>query len=148
MQAAKKILDDNKATPIAILGRYAGAYTHIRKVDWWDANLCGGPIVEQVRSKGRQDFCLLLLYNIPADFALYIPSTISLIWYTFLLLATIASCFHDAPGSHFHTLHEVGRHIRLNQSNRGSREQDSLWIRMLIMHQSSGVCRAAGNALC
>lgn len=34
--------------PIAVLGRYAGAYTHIRKVDWWDYDLCGGPIVEQV----------------------------------------------------------------------------------------------------
>ena len=40
--------------PIAVLGRYAGAYTHIRKVDWWDFDLCGGPIVEQVGgSAGR-----------------------------------------------------------------------------------------------
>ncbi len=40
--------------PIAVLGRYAGAYTHIRKVDWWDFDLCGGPIVEQV---GRLSAC-------------------------------------------------------------------------------------------
>jgi len=47
-QAAKRILEEHKAVPIAVLGRYAGAYTHIRKVDWWDFDLCGGPIVEQV----------------------------------------------------------------------------------------------------
>jgi len=48
MQAAKRILEEHKAVPIAVLGRYAGAYTHITKVDWWDYDLCGGPIVEQV----------------------------------------------------------------------------------------------------
>ena len=48
VQAAKKILEENKAKPIVVLGRYAGAYTHIRKRDWWDTNLSGGPIVEQV----------------------------------------------------------------------------------------------------
>ena len=55
-QAAKKILEEHKATPIAVLGRYAGAYTHIRKVDWWDTDLCGGPIVEQAT----------LLYPLPS----------------------------------------------------------------------------------
>lgn len=46
-QAAKRILEEHKAKPVAVLGRYAGAYTHIRKRDWWDYDLSGGPIVEQ-----------------------------------------------------------------------------------------------------
>jgi predicted dehydrogenase len=29
------------------MARYACAYTHILKRDWWDTKLCGGPIVEQ-----------------------------------------------------------------------------------------------------
>ncbi|KAL0025024.1 hypothetical protein WJX77_012337 [Trebouxia sp. C0004] len=46
-QAAKKILKEHNATPLAVIARYACGYSDIKKRDWWDVSLCGGPIVEQ-----------------------------------------------------------------------------------------------------
>lgn len=46
-QAAKRLLEEYQATPVCINARYACAYSTIKKRDWWDLAICGGPIVEQ-----------------------------------------------------------------------------------------------------
>lgn len=46
-QAAKRLLEQYNAKPVSIMARYACAYSTIKKRDWWDISICGGPIVEQ-----------------------------------------------------------------------------------------------------
>lgn len=46
-QAAKKLLQEYNAKPVAVIARYACGYSNIGKPDWWDTATCGGPIVEQ-----------------------------------------------------------------------------------------------------
>jgi predicted dehydrogenase len=47
VQAARKLLQEYNAKPASIMARYACAYSTIKKRDWWDTSICGGPIVEQ-----------------------------------------------------------------------------------------------------
>ena len=64
MQAAKELLQQYNAQPVSIMARYACAYSTIKKRDWWDTAICGGPIVEQVSTvnhSGRSAFYLLEL---------------------------------------------------------------------------------------
>ena len=43
----RRILAETSCTPRAFTGRYNCAYSGIRKAEWWDVRMVGGPIVEQ-----------------------------------------------------------------------------------------------------
>ena len=43
-QAAKKILKEHNATPLAVIARYACAYSDIRKKDWYAHSICNSAL--------------------------------------------------------------------------------------------------------
>lgn len=48
LQMAKSLLEQNDTPLAALIGRYTATYNHIRKRSWWDLDMSGGTIVEQV----------------------------------------------------------------------------------------------------
>jgi predicted dehydrogenase len=57
VQKAAQIIHDNKLTVMSVSARYVMAYSRTRKVDWWNKEKQGGPIVEQATH-----FCDLCRY--------------------------------------------------------------------------------------
>lgn len=57
VQKAAQIIRDNNLVVMSLSARYVTAYARMRKVDWWDKEKQGGPIVEQATH-----FCDLCRY--------------------------------------------------------------------------------------